>query len=197
MAAIRSYGVGDFGAIYDICLKTGDAGRDASALYRDLRLIGHVYAGPYGALEPESCFVVEDEQGVAGYIVGARDTYSFEKKTEREWWPELRARYPEIGEGSRDARMIRLIHHPTRTPRAINEPYPSHLHINLLPRLQGKGWGKKLIDHWLDAMRGSDSSGAHLGVGLSNERAVRFYGAYGFRQIAREKDVLVLGISFS
>jgi ribosomal protein S18 acetylase RimI-like enzyme len=37
-----------------------------------------------------------------------------------------------------------------------------------------------MIDTWLGAMKARGSRGAHLGVGFTNERAVRFYRAYGF-----------------
>src|SRR5215469_11358966 len=145
MAEIRPYRADDLEALYDICLKTGEAGQDATALYRDGRRLGHIYAAPYGVLEPESCFVVEDEHGIGGYIVGTRNTFAFEKRMEVEWWPALRAEIAEGGDDA-DARMARLIHHPARTPRGISEPYPAHLHINYLPRLQGIGMGKQLID---------------------------------------------------
>ncbi|MBV9418161.1 MAG: GNAT family N-acetyltransferase, partial [Alphaproteobacteria bacterium] len=87
MAHIRPYEARDLEALYDICLKTGDAGQDASAMYRDPKIIGHIYAGPYGTLEPENCFVLEDKAGVGGYIIGTCDTHVFEQRLEREWWP--------------------------------------------------------------------------------------------------------------
>ncbi len=68
--------------------------------------------------------------------------------------------------------MAHHIHHPDRTPRRINEIYPAHLHINLLPRFQGRGIGKSLIDHWLAKVRALGTSGAHLAVGTRNQRAV-------------------------
>ncbi len=131
--------------------------------------------------------MLEDEEGVGGYIIGAVDTHAFEKRLEAEWWPELRSRYAD-SQGSDltlDQRMARIIHHPSRTPRRITEPYPSHLHIDLLPRFQGGGWGKRMIDTWLAAMRDRGSCGAHLGVGFANERAVHFYRAYGFTEAER------------
>jgi GNAT superfamily N-acetyltransferase len=186
-AAIRPYRPGDLDALYHICLLTGQSGKDASHLYRDPKLIGHIYAGPYGVLEPESAFVLEDEEGVGGYIIGAFDTHAFEKRLESEWWPALRTRHagPAGAPKTPDERMASLIHHPSRTPRRITEPYPSHLHIDLLPRFQGGGWGKRMIDTWLGAIQGRGSRGAHLGVGFANERAVRFYRAYGFTEAER------------
>ena len=63
MAGIRPYRKSDLSALYAICLATGDAGRDASHLYRDPDLIGHVYAGGYAACAPETTFMVEDYEG--------------------------------------------------------------------------------------------------------------------------------------
>jgi ribosomal protein S18 acetylase RimI-like enzyme len=194
MAEIRALRREDRDALYAICLKTGDAGQDATALYRDPELLGHLYAGPYAALEPESGFVLEDEEGVGGYIVGALDTYVFETRLEAEWWPALRARYanPEAWPEP-EHHLVRSIHKPWRTLKRITEPYPSHLHINLLPRFQG-GWGRRMMDRWLAAMRERGSPGAHLGVGMRNERAVKFYLRYGFKEFRRWNDVLMLGI---
>ena len=200
MASIRAYRAGDLDALYAICLQTGDAGADATALYADPMLLGHLYAGPYGVLEPESCFVLEDEAGVGGYMIGARDTPLFEARLETEWWPQLRARYPDPGTGrklTRDERIMRFIHRPEKTPARIYTEYPSHLHIDLLPRLQGKGWGARLIAHWLDAMKARGSRGVHLGTGERNTRAVVFYQKLGFTLIARERgDGMIFAKSF-
>jgi GNAT superfamily N-acetyltransferase len=186
---IRPYRTSDLEAIYDVCLKTGASGQDASHLYRDPKIIGHVYAGPYGVLEPQSAFVVEDEAGVGGYIIGTADTFAFEKRLEAEWWPALRAQYADPSgprEGwSDDARMAAIIHHPARTPRRVNEPYPAHLHIDLLPRFQGAGLGAELIRLWLAAMSERGVKAAHLGVGPANARAVKFYRKFGFHEIER------------
>jgi ribosomal protein S18 acetylase RimI-like enzyme len=204
MPEVRPYRAEDLEALYAICLATGLSGADATHLYRNPRLIGHVYAGPYAVLCPDCAFVMEDEAGVGGYIIGAADTYAFEKRLEADWWPSLRARYADAAsvpraEQTPDQRMSTLIHHPARTPRRISENYPSHLHINLLPRLQGRGWGKRLIDQWLQTMRSTGSRGVHLGVGAVNTRAVDFYRAYGFKEIERTGppfDVIFFGISW-
>lgn len=71
MATIRGVRADDLDALYHISLKTGDAGQDATALYEDPKLVGHIYSAPYAVLAPEAAFVVEDAQGAAGYIVGA------------------------------------------------------------------------------------------------------------------------------
>jgi ribosomal protein S18 acetylase RimI-like enzyme len=187
MADIRPYRPGDLEALYAVALATGDAGGDAARLYRDPKLVGHIYAAPYAILEPRTAFVAEDEKGVAGYILGAVDTRAFEALAEERWWPALRPRYRDpIGappsEWSPDQRLSYLIHHPWRAPDRIVEPFPSHLHIDLLPRLQGRGLGRRLMDRWLETARARGSTGVHLGVSAANSRAMRFYRAYGLTE---------------
>jgi GNAT superfamily N-acetyltransferase len=146
--------------------------------------------------------VVEDELGVGGYVLGTIDTHAFEKELEVAWWPELRTHYADPTEPHRewtpDQRMAYLIHHPPRTPKRISEPYPAHLHIDLLPRLQGMKIGRLLIRTWLERVASIGAKAAHLGVGPANERAVRFYQAFGFHEIERMPapfNVIWFGIS--
>lgn len=187
MATIRPYAVTDLEALYRVCLATGWSGEDATGRYKDPRLVGEVYAAPYGVLRPDCALVLEDAAGVGGYMLGAPDTTAFEKSLEAEWWPPLRARYPDpkrVPRATRtpDQALCALIHHPRRTPSAVTRPYPAHLHIDLLPRFQGRGFGRALIDRWLERMRELGVRGVHLGVSGANHRAIRFYRAYGFEE---------------
>jgi len=184
MATIRPYRPGDLAALHDICLKTGDNGADATRLYEDQRIIGEIYAAPYAAFEPGLAFVAEDDEGVAGYILGAADTRAFEARCESEWWPALRARYPDTAgvpaeQRSRDQWDAYHIHHPPRVPEPVVDAARAHLHIDLLPRLQGQGAGKALMDRWLAEVGGR----AHLGCQAPNHRAQRFYTRYGWRRL--------------
>lgn len=184
MARIRPYAAADLPALYEICLKTGDNGADGTHLYDDHRIIGEIYAAPYAAFQPDYAFVAEDDEGVAGYILGAPDTRAFEARCEAEWWPALRARYADTdavppAERTRDQWDAYHIHHPPAVPQAVVDTAPAHLHIDLLPRLQGRGMGKALMDVWLARAGGH----AHLGCQAPNLRAQRFYEAYGWRRI--------------
>ncbi len=192
MVKIRPCAPGDLDDLYHIALMTGASGQDATALYRDPKLVGHIYAAPYAVLAPECAFVAEDARGVAGYIVGAVDTVAFEAMLEAEWWPRLRPLYEDpsdIPYADWTADQLRgwQIHHPRLTPQRVTALYPSHLHINLLPRLQGQGVGRQLIETWLDTVRALGSNGAHLGVNPDNLAAMRFYRACGWREPVLEK----------
>jgi len=198
---IRVVRPNDLDDLYRICLTTGAGGDDASALYQDPRLVGHVYAAPYVILSPRSVFVVEDAEGVGGYIVGAPDTRDFETRLEADWWPSLRALYQDPSHQSRaswnpDQSMIHLIHHPRRTSNEIVEPYPSHLHINLLPHLRGAGIGRRLMEQWLATVWEMGSRGAHLAVSAANRRAIRFYRACGFHELEHRSRLALAPVWF-
>ena len=178
---IRRAEAGDRDAIYDVCLRTADAGGDASALYVDHDLPGEVWAGAYLALRPHLAFVAEYHTGVDGYIVGAEDTVTFGAECEARWWPALRARYvdpPDDRDLTPDRRLHRYIHHPPVPPPEVLAEFPAHLHVNLLPRAQGRGAGRRLLGTLFDALAGAP--GIHLGVAAGNERAAAFYAHLGF-----------------
>lgn len=159
-------------------------------MYEDPRILGHVFAAPYGLFEPSLAFVAEDELGIGGYILGALDSKSFEERLETDWWPALRDRYPPPPSGlsrdqwTPDQRVAGFIHFPLATPDDLAGPYPSHLHIDLLPRLQSRGLGRQLMNTLLDALREQGSAGVHLFVSAANQRAVRFYEHLGFTVIS-------------
>ncbi len=189
---IRPYRPDDLEDLYSIALATGEAGADASALYSNPRLVGEVFAAPYAVLSPATAFVLEDAAGVAGYVLGALDTRAFETACEESWWPNLRPRIvdptgvdPETW--TRDQRLSWFIHHPRPTPSRIAAPFPSHLHIDLLPRARGAGWGKSMLDIWFETARSLGSSGVHLGVSVANARALRFYRIYGLLEPVLER----------
>lgn len=186
---IRPYQPTDLDAVYQICLKTGNAGEDASSLHDDPLALGHLYAGPYVTLEPQLAFVLEDADGVCGYIVGALDSHDFRQRLAEEWLPRVRQQVPDPGgdpeRWSADERLYHEIHHPGGGPSGSLDPYPSHLHIDLLPRGQGRGNGRRLMETLLSSLREAGSPGVHLGVAARNARAVAFYRKTGFGELFR------------
>jgi GNAT superfamily N-acetyltransferase len=185
---IRPYELADRGDLYQVCLRTADNGHDATGLVSDPGLPGSVWLGPYLAFEPSLAFVAEDSAGAGGYVVAALDSGHFEERLERDWWPALRVAFPEPAEGAAAdlAPIARYslhdIHHPWRTAAKLTSRYPSHLHIDLVPRLQGKGVGRRLMAALLEELREQNSRGVHLMVGRDNKPAVGFYQHLGFAE---------------
>ena len=175
---------------YYVCLKTGDHGDDGEPFYReDPDALGRIFVGPYLAFEPDLSLVLEDGEGVCGYALGALDSRAFYERYEREWRPRLCASFPDpAGDPSSFTRVQeahRSYHHPDYFCPEPYDAYPSHLHIDLLPRAQGQGYGRRMIEQLLEMLRRRGSPGAHLGVSLLNSRARAFYAHLGFRELTR------------
>lgn len=195
MLRIEPAGLADLPGAYKVCLRTGDAGADATGMYRDPDLLGHVYVGAYLARMRGTQLVVVDEQGVAGYLVSADDTAAFEAWADEHWWPPLRERYPLRDDGSPDARLIRKIHEPERAPEAVVRDHPAHLHVDLLERARGGGLGRVLIERLVGELRGREVAGVHFGVDARNANAVGFYEHLGFHTLRHERWGVVMGLA--
>jgi ribosomal protein S18 acetylase RimI-like enzyme len=187
---VRPYQPGDLDDLYRVCLLTAFHGGDGTAVFRDPRLPGQVYAAPYAIFEPSLATVAQDADGVAGYIVAALDSRALEHRLEQDWWPGLRFRYPEppadLAErlSAQERRAIQNIHGPLETAPELAERFPSQLHINLLRRLQSRGIGRRLIQTLIAQLQARGSQGLHLGTGLDNHHAAEFFRRVGFTELA-------------
>jgi GNAT superfamily N-acetyltransferase len=193
---IRSYHSSDLVSLYRICLLTADSGKDASHLFSDPDLVGHFYAGPYGVLEPATCFTLTENGEPIGYIIGTPDSNKFYKTCEREWFPVLRERYsmPQPEDQSLDANIIRRIHEGHKPAEELSN-YPAHLHIDLLPAAQGKGMGRKLINVFTNKLKELNVPALHLQVGKKNTGAVQFYAKVGFHIIKEYEYSIAYGMN--
>ena len=191
---IRPVEQGDLDALYEVCLRTGNAGEDASDRFADRRLLGDVYVGPYLMMPSGIGFTAVESDVPSGYVLAAVDTRRFEAECESDWWPALRALHPLLvteDPSTDDAEIIALIHAPERSPDEVVSAYPAHLHIDLLPVLQGKGVGRAMMSRLLEELRSRGVHGAHLGVDPRNVRAVGFYEHLGFEHLDDTDDVLM------
>jgi len=180
----------DTAGAYRVCLKTGDFGRDGEPYFADdPEALGRIFVGPYLAFEPELSLILEDSVGICGYALGAFDSHRFYARYEKEWRPDLCRRFPEPNgdpsEWTRTQQVHSLYHHPDYYCPEPYERFPAHLHIDLLPRAQGQGYGRRLLQAVMDRLRERGAPGAHLGVSLMNERALGFYLRLDFKELIR------------
>lgn len=187
---IRQATADDREALYDICLRTADAGADATALYGNPRLPGSIWAVPYAVFEPGFAFVLADDRRTLGYVLGVPDTAAFAARLERDWWPQMRQSFADLAPRTQaEAEALSRIATPEHPLAYLLADYPAHLHINLLPEAQSGGWGRRLIERELDALRRAGAPGVHLGVSPTNERAKGFYHHLGFGDVSRDGKV--------
>lgn len=199
MPRIRPFRAGDETAVADICLKTADAGADATGVFDDDAIWAEIFVLPYVHRHPDLAFVVETDDGrVAGYIVCAPDTSGFEDWFHDEWWPARGARWPrpEVERSRQDGTLIYAY-----SRRGGAEPYgdthPAHLHIDLLPELQGQGWGRRLIETLIEALQERGVTGVHLAASTDNLGAIAFYPRVGFTPLPSHPGVQAFGRDLS
>lgn len=190
MAQVRAAEPGDESGAYYVCLKTGDHGQDGEPFYReDPDALGRIFVGPYLAFEPDLSLILEDDEGICGYALGAFDSRAFYVRYETEWRPTLCARFPAPEGDPRSWTRVQQVHHWYHHPDYFcpepYEAYPSHLHIDLLPRAQGHGHGRRMLERVMNRLRERGSPGAHLGVSVLNTRAIGFYARLGFQDLVR------------
>jgi GNAT superfamily N-acetyltransferase len=123
------------------------------------------------------------------YALGAFDSRTFYARYEAEWRPGLCARFPAPdGDSARwtpAQEVYQRYHRPDYFCPDPYDAYPSHVHVDLLPRAQGQGHGRRMLEQVMATLRGRGSPGAHLGVSLLNRRAQDFYRHLGFRELHR------------
>lgn len=194
--AVRKFQEEDRLDLYHVCLATGDSGANALNLYNQKEMLGEIYVGPYLTFQPDLSFTLIQD-GVAGYALAALDTSSFENTLSNEWWPLILEKYngrsPE-NFNEREKNLYSYIQNPPLRSKEIVGQYPSHLHIDLLEKAQGRGIGKAMMLVVLETLRAQGSEGVHLGMGAQNARAFTFYTKLGFTLLDKNDNEWTMGL---
>ena len=193
---VRKFQEEDRPGLYHICLATGDSGANAVHLYNQKDMLGEIYVGPYLSFQPDLSFTLIQD-GVAGYALAALDTTSFENTLSNEWWPLILEKYSNRSPenfNEREKNLFRYIQNPPLRSKEVINQYPSHLHIDLLEKAQGRGIGKAMMLLLLETLREQGSKGVHLGMGAQNDRAFIFYTKLGFTLLDKNDDEWTMGL---
>lgn len=149
----------------------------------------------YVSLTPSTCFVLDDGTGRAvGYCIGTADTTSFSQEWRETFAPAVASTAVPRPEDEVDDELMerddvkdlcRKFHHAEcsalQSWPAILQQYPAHLHIDILPEYQGRGYGTMLINAFFEAVRSLGAKGVHVGVGQDNVMGRAFYKKIGFQ----------------
>ena len=193
---IRQSCIQDLPYIYEICLKTGASGKDATELFNDKNMLGSYYAAPYIVNSPKDCFVVVENGLVCGYILSTKDTNSFYSWMNNSWLPPIRENYKNgfIPKSDTEKSLLNTILKDCESEKSSwIKDFPAHLHIDILDTLQGKGMGRKLMEKLFDNLGSQNISGIHLGVDKNNQNAQGFYKKIGFSVLEEKEWGFVLG----
>lgn len=184
MGVVRPFRPGDEDALAQVCLATAAAGSDGAGILTDDALWAELYLLPYLHRHPDLAFVAEDaDHRPAGYIVATDDTIAFDAWFARQWWPDHRASYAHPDANARQRAIVAEADARTESS-TLRTTHPAHLHIDLLPVLQGQGTGRRLVETLVGTLRERGVRGLHLGVDARNTGALAFYDRLGFTRAA-------------
>uniref|UniRef100_A0A8C6SRB0 Uncharacterized protein n=1 Tax=Neogobius melanostomus TaxID=47308 RepID=A0A8C6SRB0_9GOBI len=161
------------------------AGQESSA-HPDL--IGDRCLGACLALCPEYSFVLEDELGCVGCVLGILDVRSFTKRCQASWIPAMRDKYPHRAGST---------HGPGEYPDSLLYHFPSQLRLDALPELVDVSVSRTLLTALLTALKANGSQGAFCEVQPTDRQRLEFLTKLGFLEIlrgeARSREGVVMG----
>jgi ribosomal protein S18 acetylase RimI-like enzyme len=188
----------DLPGLLKVCLETANGGKGATHLHNLHDLVGEIYVAPYVLHEPSFAFTLKASEKVVGYVLGVLDTGRFESRLDKDYWPATKAKYAALTQDltPHDVSLIEELNRQGFSPKELISKYPSHLHIDIIESHQGFGYGKTMILHLLKALQDAGSSGVHLHMSASNDRANGFYKKLGFIEIHTNASEIIMGLVF-
>ncbi|KAK4237311.1 hypothetical protein C8A03DRAFT_16127 [Achaetomium macrosporum] len=174
-----------------------------------VRMAPYLWTLQFTHLFPQNCFVLDNGAGNAvGYVIGTPDVFALAEAYPRyvaevlqseqgradvpqpEQLETLEALKNEDG-GVNETCLAQqayninwLVLDGVEGKRELVEQYRAMLHIDLLEGWQGQGWGRKMIERFVEGVKGSGMNygrGIQLGVAAENTKVVKFYEKVGFR----------------
>ncbi|KAF2659500.1 GCN5-related N-acetyltransferas-like protein [Lophiostoma macrostomum CBS 122681] len=176
---------------FEACLNIFYTTIDSSVNSEPARTIGsYLWCKSYLVLSPHTCFVLDNGSGLpVGYIIGTPSTTDFASRWEDVLIPivdpKLVPRDDQPGETQLVRDLKRALYGAEcsmlQKSEELLQRYPAHLHVNVLPEYQGRGFGSLLTGKFLERMGEEGVRGVHLGMVRGNEGARRFYERAGWR----------------
>ena len=193
---LRAANIADLPELRRICLETGDSGKDATHLHKLPELVGDIYVAPYVIHEPNFAYALLAENKVVGYLMGVLDTKSFENILVEKYWPIAKAKYEQIDFEitPSDQELLAELDKQGFSNQELIKKYPSHLHIDIVESHQSAGYGKSMIAFLLSELKQAGSSGVHLHMSASNDRARVFYKKFGFIEVFEDANECIMGL---
>lgn len=183
---LRAYNPQDRPGVEAVCIATGLSGR-LPDLFCDAELFAKLWLAPFLEGEPDSCWVVEDDGRIVGYLVGSARP-GFKARALRCLLPYLRQALGRWARGNYrnhppSGRFLRwlFLRSWRETPAAPSGA--GNFHFNLLPEYQGQGTlGADLGYRFLDHLRQRGVAHFYIHVFVAHWlRGYAFYRRLGFR----------------
>lgn len=171
-AFIRKYAPHDRESVRKICIDTADASFKKSK--KMLSCVPIIYNDYFTEYEPENIFVIDDGNGEAvGYILCSADYEKFVEKNRNIYLKRLlKTHLPSA------AVLLMYIYQLKKIKNSS-----VHLHIDILPKYRGKGFGTQLIDTLCAHLKENGADCLSVCSISRKSGAYEFYKKCGFHEI--------------
>ncbi|PWU09711.1 MAG: GNAT family acetyltransferase [Verrucomicrobia bacterium] len=186
---IRKYATRDRDDVRNLCCLTGFLGKPIDPIFEDRELFADYLTRYYTDKEPESCFVIEQNGVVKGYLLGSRFPWKhqlFSISQNLGLFFRALARY-----GSYKAHTRKFIHWILKNSWREVPAVPrrtAHFHFNLLPEVQSWRGTLALLNAYFDYLSSAGET-AVCGqiVTFQSRRGAALFERYGFRVIEKRE----------
>jgi protein O-GlcNAcase/histone acetyltransferase len=189
MCPVRPYTPADEGAVFNVCkeLYSGFQENCDFCAYHDL--VPDLLLGGFTTTSPAHCFILEDEEGICGYVVAAVDAKEYYKKLEIAYLPAMREKYSLVEHQeelspAKDAIGSFYEFKPV-LPECVYTHHPSLVRIGVSPRCKDPSASRRLLAVAFAALKASGSRGVHIPLHISEDTPVgkEFYAKHSFFNI--------------
>jgi len=188
---IRKFEAKDRAAVRQIVYDTALMGESAAIFFQGQEVISDAFSLYFTDYEPGSCFVVEINGQVVGYLIGARRKVCAEVVFNGQIALPLFLKALKSGIFLRIKNLsfifsclIDLLKNGIKTPD-FNQVYPATFHLNIKDGFRGQELGSKLIATYLDYLKNEKITGVHLAT--MSDQAANFFLSQGFEQLYKGK----------
>ena len=186
---IRPYRKSDRDVLRRLCCETGYLGQAIDPVFEDRELFADYLTSFYTDWEPESCFVLEQDGEVKGYLMGSRRPFLHQLHSfllNISLFARGIFRYPRYNAASK-AFVRWILLNAWREVPAAPRRIP-HFHFNMLPEAQSIGGTRELLVNYFNHLRAHGEKQVFGQVVTFEERrGAKVFERYGFQVIAKKE----------
>lgn len=186
---VRPYEPRDREAIRWLCCETGFLGKPIDTVFEDRELFADYLTAYYTDIEPESCFVLEQDGAVKGYLLGSRRPFRQQVHSffhNFQLFLRGMSRYGRYNPATREFIHWILRNSWKEVPAAPRRT--AHFHFNVLPEAQSIAGTRLMLNTYFDYLRAAGEK-AVFGqlVTFESRRGAKVLERYGFRVIEKRE----------
>lgn len=168
MIEIRKYQAKDYQAVRRICMETAKKG------FQNKEVICWMFLDYYLESESEHAYVLVVKEEVIGYIVASTNAKLYEQQMKEKWIPKIRRNSFILGLFSKISLIV---------SNPLNKEYGGSFHMNIAPKYQKLGLGKRLLDVLKEHLRIYGHPYLFCITENNRTRGYGFYKHYGFKEV--------------